>query len=73
MNIFNMPLTSLSGIGEKREKEFNSLGINNVYDLLFHFPVRYQDRSEFVSIDELCEGMEVCVKATLKISGLLKE
>ena len=66
MNIFNMPLTSLSGIGEKREKEFNSLGINNVYDLLFHFPVRYQDRSEFVSIDELCEGMEVCVKATLK-------
>ena len=66
MNIFNMPLTSLSGIGDKRCEEFKFLGINNVYDLLFHFPVRYQDRSEFVSVDRLCEGMEVCVKATLK-------
>lgn len=66
MNLFNMPLTDLSGIGEKRKSEFSLLGINNVYDLLFTFPSRYQDRSEFVSIDNLYEGMEVCVKATLK-------
>ncbi len=66
MNIFNMPLTCLSGIGEKRKNEFSLLGINCVYDLLFNFPLRYQDRSEFASIDSLCEGMEICVKATLK-------
>ncbi len=66
MNILNMPLTDLSGVGEKRKIVFSLLGINSVYDLLFAFPVRYQDRSEFVSIDSLCEGMEVCVKATLK-------
>lgn len=45
MNCEN-PLTSLSGIGEKRAKAFSKLGIYNTYDLLHHYPRSYQNRGE---------------------------
>lgn len=66
MNILTMGLDNLSGIGEKRRKEFSLMGVKSVYDLLYYFPARYQDRSVFSEIDSVYEGKEVCIKATLK-------
>jgi ATP-dependent DNA helicase RecG len=40
-----------------------------VEDLLNYFPARYEDRSKFVGIDELTDGMEAAVEIYVKTSG----
>lgn len=37
-------ISSLPRIGEKRSKQFQKIGINNLFDLLYHIPRRYEDR-----------------------------
>jgi len=41
-----MELTKIKGISEKREKEFNKLGIYSTADLIKYFPKRYIDLRE---------------------------
>ena len=45
-----IPLTSLKGVGPSLEKKFIRLGIHNLQDLLFHLPVRYEDRTKLNTI-----------------------
>ncbi len=66
MNVLTMPITVLKGIGEKRAKDFEKMGINSVYDLIYYFPVRYQNRKVFLEIDNLTNGDEACVKCFIK-------
>ena len=40
-----------------------------VEDLLNYFPARYEDRSNFVRIDELSDGIEAAVEIYVKLSG----
>src|SRR5450631_1631968 len=40
-----------------------------VEDLLNYFPTRYEDRSKFISIDQLEDGMEAAVEIYTKVSG----
>src|SRR5439155_8338404 len=40
-----------------------------VEDLLNYFPLRYEDRSRFISIDQLENGMEAAVEIYTKVSG----
>ncbi len=42
------------------------LGIHTVQDLLYHFPTRYADESQYVSIQGLVEGETATVRATIK-------
>ena len=66
MNIFSTPLTSLKGIGEKRAEDFEKMDIRSLYDLLYYFPSRYQDRQVFLNIASLTNGDEACVKCFIK-------
>lgn len=43
MNLQEIPVSSLPGVGPKRLMAIESLGIKNIYDLLFYFPFRYED------------------------------
>ncbi len=45
-------ITYLKGVGEKRAKLYANLGINTVYDLLYHFPRSYIDYSSPVLISQ---------------------
>lgn len=45
-------ITYLKGVGEKRAKCYEKLGVNTLYDLLYHFPRGYVDYSKPVSIEE---------------------
>ncbi|NLW27568.1 ATP-dependent DNA helicase RecG [Acetivibrio saccincola] len=55
-DIFSKCITSVKGIGAKRAKLFNKLGIFNVGDLIFYFPRDYEDRSCVKKIAELEDG-----------------
>jgi len=52
------PITEIKGIGEKQAEKFSKLNIETVQDLLFHIPLRYQDTSSVISIQEFKERGE---------------
>ena len=47
------PISKLPRINERYLKKFNKLGILNVRDLIYHFPHRYDDFSNIITIDKL--------------------
>ena len=48
------------------------MGLETVEDLLFHFPLRYQDRTRLSYIGELKEGMDAVVRGTIRASGIAR-
>ena len=48
-----VPLTELSGVGTAISQKLNRLGIFNLQDLLFHLPLRYEDRTKVTLIKDL--------------------
>lgn len=48
-----IPLTALSGVGAAVSEKLSCLGIFNLQDLLFHFPMRYEDRTRITPIADL--------------------
>ncbi|MEO8647805.1 MAG: ATP-dependent DNA helicase RecG [Acidobacteriota bacterium] len=44
----------------------------DVEDLLNYFPMRYEDRSNFIGIDELYDGLEASVELYTRVSGGFK-
>ncbi|MDP3732585.1 MAG: ATP-dependent DNA helicase RecG [Candidatus Omnitrophota bacterium] len=63
------PIQYLKGIGPKRAKSFSKLGINTIEDLLYYFPRRYEDRTQFISIFKLQEGKTYTIKAQVLAKG----
>ena len=57
--IHQIPLTRLKGVGPALERKFNQLGIYNVQDLLFHIPLRYEDRTKISSMGQVTIGDQV--------------
>ena len=56
----------LSGVGPKTLDALTSMGIENVLDLITHYPRRYIDRTNQASISELVPGEEAMVLATVR-------
>ena len=50
INATSLPISSLKGVGEKLSNSLIKLGIRNLEDLLFHFPIDYLDRTKLSSI-----------------------
>lgn len=48
------------------------MGLGTVEDLLFHFPLRYQDKTRLSCIGELREGVDAVVRGTIRASGIAK-
>lgn len=48
-----VPLTALSGVGVAVSAKLSRIGINNLQDLLFHLPIRYEDRTHITPIADL--------------------
>jgi ATP-dependent DNA helicase RecG len=49
-------IEKISGVGEARRKQLGRLGIFTVYDMLYFFPRRLEDRGNFKSAFELIDG-----------------
>ncbi len=68
MNIMNMPITELKGIGPKKAEQFYKKEFNCVYDILSYLPSRYEDRASSLLIENLTVGESVCIKAKITSS-----
>lgn len=62
----SIPVTVLKGVGVKMAERLARLNISTVQDLLFHLPVRYQDRTRMVALGELQSGMAVSVQGEIQ-------
>ncbi|PSJ38628.1 ATP-dependent DNA helicase RecG [Zobellella taiwanensis] len=61
MNLDKMSLNLLKGVGDKMLEKLHRLGLETVQDLLFHLPLRYEDRTRVCPIAELMPGMHISV------------
>ncbi len=48
-------IQTIKGIGEKKAKLFEKMGVKTVEDLLFYFPFRYEDRKTYRSLEQISE------------------
>ncbi len=62
-SLFNMPLTKLKRIGDKKAVLFAKLGINSVGDLVRYYPRTYEDWSHPYKIGEALVGEVCCIGA----------
>lgn len=56
-------LDSLKGVGPSLKLRLASLHLHNVQDLLFHLPLRYQDRTRIAPIGRVRLGQDVMLEA----------
>ncbi len=59
----NTSVRYIKGIGEKRAKSLEKLGIRTLEDLVSYFPRRYEDRSTLSTIAGAEIGASLCVRA----------
>ena len=57
------PITLLKGVGPTKAKQFATLGIHTLEDLICHFPRGYEDRTQLVTIDRLQPDVPACFRA----------
>jgi ATP-dependent DNA helicase RecG len=65
----NTHLAEIAGIGFRFLNKFKKLGIENVKNLLWHFPVRYEDYSRIYPIAELQPQQEATIRGIIKEIG----
>lgn len=66
-----MPVTRLSGIGDKQAEKLTKLSIYSVEDLLLHLPFRYEDRTRVIPISQLRPGMLAVVEGTIEQNRII--
>jgi len=71
VSLEQLPLTQLKGVGPALLDKLNALGIHTVLDLLFHLPLRYQDRTRLTPIAALRQGMDVVIEGIIAASGVV--
>ncbi|WP_404376315.1 ATP-dependent DNA helicase RecG [Vreelandella aquamarina] len=72
MSGLSAPVTALKGVGEALAIKLARLGIERVSDLLFHLPLRYQDRTRLTPIGQLRAGHEAVVEGEVTASDIVK-
>jgi ATP-dependent DNA helicase RecG len=66
----SIPIEKLRNVGNRNVSRLHKLGIKTVKDLLWHFPVRYENYSETMPIDQVEPGQKVNVQGEIiKISS----
>ncbi len=64
------PLQFLKGVGPKRAADFEHAGLRTLEDLLYRFPLRYEDRSHLQPIAALKPGQTAAVAGRVLSCGL---
>ncbi|KAA0455938.1 MAG: ATP-dependent DNA helicase RecG [Candidatus Thioglobus sp.] len=59
------PIISIHGLGPKARDKLNAIGIYNLEHLLFHLPFRYQNKTNFGSLETASVGAEILLQLTI--------
>ena len=59
------PIATLPGVGHQVEERLKRLHIRIVQDLLFHLPIKYQDKTRLTPIEALQVGQAAMVEGTI--------
>ncbi len=70
-SLLQQPVTALKGVGEALAEKLARLGILRVVDLLFHLPLRYQDRTRIYPISSIKLGQDVMVEGEIESSEVV--
>ncbi|WP_298771370.1 ATP-dependent DNA helicase RecG [uncultured Shewanella sp.] len=65
------PITDLKGVATKMAQRLDKLNIKTVQDLLFHLPLRYEDRTQIYPIGSLYPGTYGTIEATIISSQVI--
>jgi ATP-dependent DNA helicase RecG len=69
-DVLATPLQYLKGVGPRRAADLARAGLNTVEDLLYRFPIRYEDRSRFQAIASLKPGQNAAISGRVLSCGL---
>jgi ATP-dependent DNA helicase RecG len=64
-------VTTLAGIGSRTTANLEKLGIRIIQDLLFHLPIRYEDRTRIYPIVDLSAGMTALISGKVEFIDVL--
>ena len=65
------PIKCIQGIGPAIENKLISMGIKSVYDILFHLPLRYQDRSKIQPIGSITNDNFFVIEGEIRVSDIV--
>lgn len=60
-----VPVTALKGVGDAMAEKLAKVGLENLQDVLFHLPLRYQDRTRMVPIGQLRPGQDAVIEGVV--------
>jgi ATP-dependent DNA helicase RecG len=64
-------VTSLRGVGPRLAEKLAALDIHTVQDLLFHLPLRYQDRTRITPIGALQPGRDAVIEGEVRAADIV--
>ena len=67
MSLYEISITKLNGIGEKKAALFKKLGVSSVGDLISYYPRGYDDWAQITPVGALSHGERCVIRA--RISG----
>ncbi|OGT43643.1 MAG: ATP-dependent DNA helicase RecG [Gammaproteobacteria bacterium RIFCSPHIGHO2_12_FULL_37_34] len=67
MNDHVVPIHHLQGVGKQIAKHLARLHIYSIQDLLFHLPIRYQDRTNIQMIHSLIRDQEAVIEGEIQV------
>ncbi len=65
----NQSLDLLHGVGSRIVPKLQKLGLNTIEDALYHLPVRYEDRRQLKTINQLIDGHQEVFVGSVLASG----
>jgi len=65
------PVTTLSGVGPALAEHLARLGVTQVSDLLFHLPLRYEDRTQIRAIGSLSLGEKAVIEGEIQTTAVV--
>lgn len=70
-SIAGIPVQQLRGVGPKLAATLSEYGVHRVEDLLFHLPLRYQDRTRITPLAAAREGADVVVEGEVRVADVV--
>ena len=69
--IAKIPVQTLRGVGPKLAQKLAEYGITQLEDLLFHLPLRYQDRTRVTPIAAARDGDDVVIEGDIRAADIV--